>query len=135
MEVQLTVAPGTIGINRFDVLVKQKRGHRRGIMDDEDEHMIKEAAPIDISTNPELAHIAHEAARTGRRQPLVENGAVIAVVAPVLTRRPRDKVTSREELQQVLAQTHGSWRGLIDPEEFKRQRRELQFDDREPRSL
>ncbi len=97
--------------------------------------MVREATLIDLSTNAELARIVHEAVRTGRRQSLVENGAVIAVLYPTRIRRARGKVTSSEELQQVLAETRGSWRGLIDPEEFKRQRRELQFDDREPRSL
>ena len=97
--------------------------------------MARDATPIDISTNPELARVAHEALRTGKRHPLVENGTVIAVVTPARARRAKGKVTSREELKQVLAETHGAWRGLLDPDEFKRQRRELQFDDREPRSL
>ena len=35
----------------------------------------------------------------------------------------------------MLAETHGSWRSLVDPVEFKRQRRVLPLDDHEPRSL
>lgn len=94
-----------------------------------------EAPPIDISASPELARIAHETARTGLRYPLVENGAVIAMVTPAPTRRSGGKVTSPEELRQALAEAHGAWQGLIDAGEFKRHRRELEFDEREPRTL
>jgi hypothetical protein len=96
--------------------------------------MPSEAPSIDLSAYPELARIVHEAARSGRRLPLVENGTVIAVVAPAKPRRAAKRIRSKEEVQRILAETHGAWKGLIDPEEFKRQRRELQIHDREPRT-
>ncbi len=98
--------------------------------------MPSEAPAIDLSAYPELARIVHEAARSGRRLPLVENGTVIAVVAPAKPRRAARTARSRsqEEVQRILTETHGAWKGLIDPEEFKRQRRELQIHDREPRT-
>ncbi|MHB8573941.1 MAG: hypothetical protein ACYDCQ_01290 [Dehalococcoidia bacterium] len=87
--------------------------------------MTNEAIPVDISTNPELARIAHETVRTGRRHSLVENGTVIAVVAPARRRRKAARATTQEEFEAALKATFGAWQGLIDPEEFKRQRREL----------
>lgn len=98
--------------------------------------MTSEAAPIDIETMPDLARLAREVASTGKRRVLRENGAEIAVLAPARPRRgvAKPAAKTKEEIEQVLSATFGSWKGLIDPEEFKRQRRELQYDDREPRT-
>jgi len=66
---------------------------------------------------------------------LIENGAEIAVLSPARRRRRSRKPADRAELEQALAETFGAWSGLVDPDEFKRQRRELQVHDRVPFTL
>ncbi len=92
-----------------------------------------DAPAIDLGAYPELARIAHEAARSGRRLPLVENDTVIAVVAPAKPRRASGKTPGAKASARALAAA-GSWKGLIDTDEFKRQRRELQVHGRGPRT-
>lgn len=97
--------------------------------------MAREAIATDISSMPDVSRLARDVANTGIPRVLSENGRVLARLTRVRSRGRAGKVRTREELQQVLADTRGSWRGLIDIDEFKRQRRELQHDDREPRNL
>ena len=90
---------------------------------------------IDIASSAEIAELAHRTQRTGRRQVLVENGIAIAVVSKPRSERNRPRVSTDTELREVLNATRGAWRSNVDPGEFKRLRRELQEDDREPRIL
>lgn len=98
--------------------------------------MPQEQHAINVSDNPAMRQLVEDVFRTRQSKLLrVDSGEAVFVTPARSSRRAKTTVTTREELQQVLAQTRGAWKDLIDPEEFKRQRRELQFDDREPRSL
>ncbi len=103
--------------------------------------MTREAQQPHTISPAELMQAAEAVARHGRKRLVRIQGKPLAIVperasgATSSLRHTRARVVSREELQQVLAETHGAWRALIDPEEFKRQRRELQRDDRDPRTL
>jgi hypothetical protein len=93
--------------------------------------MDDESPSIDVATMPELARLAHEVAATGRPLVLRENGTELAVLAPLSTEeRIRAFKPSPEAIERALAAV-GGWVGLVDPEEFKRQRRELQVHDRD----
>ena len=95
--------------------------------------MVHEAAPIDASTMPDVSRLVQEVARTGQTRVLRVDGQE-AVLCP--TRRPRTtRAASQEAFEAAMNATFGGWKGLIDPEEFKRQRRELQVDERAPRTL
>ncbi len=96
--------------------------------------MTREAILTDISAMPEVSRLAREVADTGATRVLFENGRILARLAPARSRRT-GKVTNREEMLQVFAETHGAWKGLVDPDQFKRDREALQVDDREPRTL
>ena len=99
--------------------------------------MVRSSRPhseIDITAMPDLARLAEEVARTGTARVLIEKGTQIAVISPATRRRSTTKV-SETDLEQILASTFGAWDGLIDPEEFKLERQELQVHDAQQRSL
>jgi hypothetical protein len=96
--------------------------------------MVHEAAPIDASTMPDVSRLVREVARTGQARVIQADGDA-AVLSPARRRRKTAKAMTREEFQAGLHATYGAWKGLIDPEEFKRQRQELQEDEREPLML
>ncbi|MGE0540075.1 MAG: hypothetical protein AB7R89_07830 [Dehalococcoidia bacterium] len=98
--------------------------------------MARELAPIDIRQVPELARLVDEVRTTGKPRRIMRDGEELAVLTPPAKRRRsrKDWRPSPEALAAALA-TFGSWRDHIDPEEFKRQRRELQIDDKPPLQL
>ncbi|MGH2583727.1 MAG: hypothetical protein ACRDJE_02300 [Dehalococcoidia bacterium] len=99
--------------------------------------MIRELTPIDIRRVPGLAALVDEVRRTRKPMRIVRDDTDIAVIMPAPTvnrRRLRDWRPNPEDVEAALA-TFGSWKDHIDPEEFKRQRRELQVDDKPPRTL
>lgn len=95
--------------------------------------MVREAEPIDISTMPDLARLAQEVARTGKPRLLRDHDQDVAVLSPARPKRRRKALTQAERLAALEA-SFGGWKGLVDPDELKSQLRELQFDDREPRT-
>lgn len=97
--------------------------------------MQQDAHPTDISAMPDVIRLAREVARTGTERLLAENGTVVARIVPPRRRWRTAKVTTREALLQVLTETHGAWTGLIDPDEFMRERDRLQAHERDPRTL
>jgi hypothetical protein len=81
--------------------------------------MAKELAPIDISHLPDLVRLAEEVQTTKLPRVLRRNNENIALMVPLTSRRraptrPRTKA----DVDAFLAAA-GSWRDLIDPEEFK----------------
>jgi hypothetical protein len=96
--------------------------------------MVYEAAPIDASTMPDVSRLVREVARTGQPRLIQADGDVVRV-SPTRRRRHTANEPTQKEFEAAMNATFGSLKGLIDPEQFKRQRRELQVDDREPRSL
>jgi hypothetical protein len=97
--------------------------------------MTREAAGIDISTMPDLARLAEEVARTRTPRVLRRGDEDIAVLSPARPkRRPKGKRVTENDIAASLAAA-GAWKVWVDPEAFKRERRELQEHDRAPRSL
>ena len=96
--------------------------------------MAQEAGPIDARNMPDVCRLVHEVNQTGRAR-LIQVGGEMARLSPARPRaRAQGKRPTPEAIEAALAAA-GSWKGLIDPEEFKRQRQELQIDDRPVRSL
>jgi len=96
--------------------------------------MAEHAAPIDATHMPDVSRLVREVARTGQARKILADGDE-AVLAPASRRRSRAKQQTQAEFEAEMRATFGGLKDLIDPDEFKRQRRELQVDNREPRSL
>ena len=97
--------------------------------------MAQELTPIDATNVPEMSALVREVVRTGQPRVIQADGAA-AVLSPAGRRRKRTATQpTQADFEAAMNATFGSLNGLIDPEEFKRQRRELQVDDREPRTL
>ena len=94
--------------------------------------MTSEAHPLDASNMPDVSRLVREVNRTGRPQ-LLEVDGETARLSPARRRR-RDSET-QDIFEAGLNATFGAWKDLVDPEQLKRQRRELDVDDRDPRSL
>ncbi|MDQ3808820.1 MAG: hypothetical protein M3336_00850 [Chloroflexota bacterium] len=99
--------------------------------------MAAELTPIDIRHAPPLAELVEEVRATRKPRRLVRDDEDVAVLmpAPPPTRRHLKDWRPRPEDLDAAVALAGAWRGQLDPEEFKRQRRELQMDDKPPRSL
>ena len=96
--------------------------------------MAHEAQPITVQALPEAARLADEVNATGKAR-LVRFGGTVVRLAPAHPRRARaGKQPTPETVQAALAAA-GGWKGLVDPDAFKRQRRELQVDDASIRAL
>lgn len=87
--------------------------------------MEEELVPVEISTIPDLARIVAEVREADAPLRLQHNGQDVALLRPIRARRPKPKSVSDEAWEAALAQ-FGVWKGRVDPEEFKRQRRQLQ---------
>jgi hypothetical protein len=97
--------------------------------------MTREVARIDISTMPDLARLAREVARDGRRRVLQEGSTDIAVLSPVRSSRRRARrVVTQADIDAALA-TFGAWRDTIDTEQLKRELDEARSDNRTPVEL
>jgi hypothetical protein len=99
--------------------------------------MARELAPIDIRQVPELARLVDDVRATRQPRRIMRDGEDIALLVPTpaMPRRfRRDWRPRPEDLAAALALA-GAWKDQIDPEEFKRQRRELQIDDKPIRTL
>ena len=98
--------------------------------------MTREAEPLDVDAIPELARLAREVAHTGRPRLLRENGEDLAIIAPATANEPSNRIEWKkptpEAIEAFLA-TFGGWKGLVDPAEFRQERRKLQIDDRPQR--
>jgi antitoxin (DNA-binding transcriptional repressor) of toxin-antitoxin stability system len=75
---------------------------------------------IDVSANSELKRIAEEVAASGRKCTLSVEGQDVAEIVPLPKTRRLNKASSDERLASFMASA-GSWKGLIDGDEFKRQ--------------
>lgn len=91
--------------------------------------MARELQPVAAHTMTDVTRLVHEVNETGRPR-LIQVGDELARLAPV---RSRSRVVGRRpspEQGSEALRAAGSWKGLVDAEEFKRQRRELQEDDK-----
>ena len=97
--------------------------------------MATELTPIDVRQVPELAHLVDEVRATRKPRRITrdnEDVAVLVPVAPTTRRRPRRPTAADLAAFHAAA---GSWKDHLDPDTFKRERQELQVDDKPPRSL
>ena len=95
-----------------------------------------DVAPVDISTMPELARLADEVARTGTRLVLRRGTEELAVLVPARSRRRNScSAPLTDEQRRALLSSIGSWRGLIDAEQFKREIKEARSSNRPPVEL
>ena len=86
--------------------------------------MAQEARPLAVSTMPDVSRLVQDVNRTGRPRLLQVSGE-LARLSPA---RPRVRAQGTQPTPEAIAAAlaaAGSWKGLIDPDEFKRQRREL----------
>jgi hypothetical protein len=97
--------------------------------------MVREAASVDVGAMPEVAEFAREVARAGRPVVLHEDGEVLAVISPAPRhRRRKGKTITQADIEASLAAA-GSWKGNVDTDRLKHDRRELQEHDRLPPDL
>lgn len=80
---------------------------------------VAEATPIDITNSPELARLAEEVRASRQPRSLQRNGETIAVVMPVASKRTRRRAKTAADEEAFLASA-GSWQGLVDGEQLKR---------------
>ena len=96
--------------------------------------MTRELAPVDIRHLPEMARLADEVKESGRPPRLVRDGEDVAILTPAPSRRRRRRTITAAD-REASASLFGAWKDQIDPETFKRERRELQIDDKPPLAL
>lgn len=96
--------------------------------------MTQGARPIDASSMPDVSRLVREVARSGRPRLLQADGDVVRI-SPTRRRGRTAHEPTQEAFEVAMHATFGSLKGLIDPEAFKRQRRELQLDNRQPHAL
>jgi hypothetical protein len=86
----------------------------------------------------DLYRAAETAVRSGREQKVEFNGATLTI-GRLKPRKPRVRrgaaALTPAEREEILRATSGGWKGLIDPDQLKRDLNELQRDDAIPRSL
>jgi hypothetical protein len=99
--------------------------------------MARELAPIDIRQVPEIAHLVDEVRASQKPRRIVRDGEELAVLTPAPAGRRRSRKDWRPSPEALAAALTlaGAWKDQIDPEEFKRQHRELQIDDKPPLQL
>ena len=82
--------------------------------------MTREAARIDIATGPDFARLVDEVARTRTPRVITRGDEDIAVLSPAKPkRRLKGKRITEEDIAASLAAA-GSWKGLLDTEQLKR---------------
>jgi hypothetical protein len=97
--------------------------------------MTREAAPIDISTKPELARIVRELTEDGRPRVLREADKDVAVISPLRPKRHRrGKQVTQADIEAVLSVV-GSWTDLEYAERLKRELDEARSDNSAPVDL
>ncbi len=86
----------------------------------------------------DLYRAAEAAVRSGRKQEVEFNGATLTIgrLKPRKSRARRGAAAlTPAEREEILRATSGGWKGLIDPNQLKRDLNELQRDETAPRSL
>lgn len=96
--------------------------------------MAHEARPITVHALPEAARLAREVNETGKAR-LVQFGGDVVRLTPTRRRPARTgKQPTPAAIEAALA-VAGAWEGWLDAEKFKRDRRELQEDNKPVRPL
>ncbi len=97
--------------------------------------MPHEAMHNDVTAINDFPRLAREIARTGKAQVFRDKGVALVVVSPAHpVKRSPTRAPTPKAIEAALAAA-GSWKGLVNSEEFKRQRQQLQIDDKPVRTL
>jgi hypothetical protein len=96
--------------------------------------MALEPQTIDISDHPAFRALVEQVARTREPKRLRVNGMEAEVVIRPARARGRRAPLKPEEREKILRASFGAWKGLIDPDQLKRELNELQWDDAPPHS-
>jgi hypothetical protein len=82
--------------------------------------MTREAVRVDVATCPDLLTLAEEVARTRTPRVIARGDEDLAVLSPAKPkRRLKGKQITEEDIAASLAAA-GSWKGLVDTEQLKR---------------
>jgi hypothetical protein len=104
------------------------------------QHMKKEQPGIDITNLPEVARLAEEVRASHTPRVLRRGNEVIARIVsatPLRATLPRQRHghgKTKEDMEAFLASA-GSWKGLVDGEQLKKDIKEARGSDREFQSL
>ncbi len=85
----------------------------------------------------DLYRAAEAVVRSGRKQEVEFNGATLTIgrLKPRKAHARRSAAAlSPAEREEIIRATSGGWKGLIDPDQLKRELNELQRDESTPRS-
>ena len=91
--------------------------------------MAHEMKPYDISNTPELLRLAEEVRAARQPRVLKRNDEDVAVLMP-MPRKPRRGGRDPKSALAALRASAGSWRGLIDAEQLKKEIKEARGSDR-----
>src|SRR5215213_3397880 len=97
--------------------------------------MARELSPIDIKHAPDLATLVEEVRSTRTPRRILRDDEEVAVLMPAAPRRRRPGRTPSAADLAAFRAAAGSWKDLLDPEAFERERQALQLDDKPPRAL
>src|ERR1700680_4004868 len=82
--------------------------------------MTTDATPIKISNNPDLLRLAEEVAVTNKPRELIRDKKTVAVIMPVSAMRKSKKHRAKTKADFEAFLSAGSWKDLIDVEQFKK---------------
>jgi hypothetical protein len=91
--------------------------------------MDKELQPIDITNKPVLLRLAEEVRAAGRPRVLQRDHEDVAILMPIPARHRRAHQDKTIALDGLRASA-GSWKGLVDAEQLKREIKEARGSDR-----
>jgi hypothetical protein len=93
--------------------------------------MAQEAQPIDVQTLPDMTRLAREVNETGKAR-LIQVGGDVVRLSPARPRAPLPrKRPTPDDIQAALAAA-GSWKGLVDAEQLKRDLDDARSSDARP---
>jgi len=81
--------------------------------------MNREIVRVDITNSPDLARLAEEVRASMQPRYLEKDGQALAMVTPVVPRRSHRRAKTASDEAAFLASA-GSWKGLVDGEQLKR---------------
>lgn len=87
--------------------------------------MESDLRPVDITHMPDLARLTDEVRATNRPLALQRNHEIVAVIIPAKqATRSRQTTKPSEAALQAFLSSAGSWKGIVDTEQLKRNIRE-----------
>jgi hypothetical protein len=91
--------------------------------------MNRDYQPIDIGDSPDILRLAEEVRAGGRPRVLQRGHEDVAILMPIPARHQRAHQDQIDPLDGLRASA-GSWKGLLDAEQLKREMKEARGSDR-----